>query len=256
MACYKDIADKLNSQIKNNTQFCEDAVFDFEVRCLQQTLLEESYNQKSNEPYVAVEQIWLNQFEYFVLRNEMVRVHPTLIPQNATVKRLIYSSSDTRVFTVLQTGVIIGHESGTATLTVKSEDSPDVEVSAKVTVGEEFYRYTLGQLLNVSEEVDNAPDGSILVKNGNQYEVDNYTDIVVLNMDEDSSELWSKITNTYPSNYMITRSDLLDQYPAEIHKADSQIRILFTIGLRDYVINLIKVDNTIYKNIYCADYVE
>lgn len=186
----------------------------------------------------------------------MLDVHIVFYPENTSYKDVVYKSSNTEVFTVLATGVIIGHKQGEATLTAVSCIDNNIKATANVIVSEKSYAYTLGQLFNVDDNADYAPDGSLLVKNGDKYVVNNYTDTIVLDIDASASDLWKTIVDNDPSQFLINKSDWMEPYPAEIERSNSKIRIKFAVELRNYILDLTKIDNVVYRSIYYSEYIE
>ena len=130
----KDVADSLNTQIKYNGEHCELKTFEWLISETKLQLLNESYEQKTENAYIPVEQIWLNKIEYVITVNGITTVHATCVPQNASIKKLIYRTSDPNVFTIVSDGVILGHGIGEATLTVLSAYDETVYTTAKVIV--------------------------------------------------------------------------------------------------------------------------
>ena len=72
----------------------------------------------------------LNEYEELVLQ-------VTVTPDNATNKKVVWSSSDESIVRVWQDGVVLGIKAGSATITAKSEDG-DVSAECVVTVKEEI----------------------------------------------------------------------------------------------------------------------
>lgn len=250
----------LNNKIKYNSQHCEMTTLSWLVEDATATLIDKSCKQREEQGYIPIIGFALNSNVYMVNENSKTAVKILYSPVDTTARKLKYETSDPEVFTVSSTGVIVGNSAGTATLTVTSVVNENIKATAEVQVIKEndleTTTYSLGALSNVDVNVDDAPDGSILVKNGDTYVSDIYTDTVILDMSSDAKDLWQAVVSTYPSVYMVTLPDLLDSYSAEVTKTDSQIRIKYLMGLRNYVVDLTKIDGVIYKNEYYSEYLE
>lgn len=249
-------ANATNQQIKLNSQCCELQAFSLLIDDHLNSLLSSSNAQTQEHEWVNLEKIYFTQSTYYIDKNEMLDVHIVFYPENTSCKDVAYTSSDPTVFTVLATGVIIGHKQGEATLTAVSPINNDIKATARVIVSEKSYAYTLGQLFNVDDNADYAPDGSLLVKNGDKYVVNNYTDTIVLDIDASASDLWKTIVDNDPSQFLINKSDWMEPYPAEIERSNSKIRIKFAVELRNYILDLTKIDNVVYRSIYYSEYIE
>ena len=70
---------------------------------------------------VSVERVTLNHTTYTMKQNETVMLIPTIIPFNATNRKLIWSSSDENVITV-NDGLAVALHGGSAAVTVVTED--------------------------------------------------------------------------------------------------------------------------------------
>ena len=66
-----------------------------------------------------------------IYKGETVKLNVTILPEEAALNRVIYSSSNSNIAAVDSTGNITGVTSGTAAITVKSEDG---KVSKSITV--------------------------------------------------------------------------------------------------------------------------
>ena len=81
---------------------------------------------KAKEPdkpeVVRVSEVKLNILEYTMETGESVQLTAKINPSNATDKTVTWSSSNTNVATVTDTGLVNGRSEGTATITVKTRD--------------------------------------------------------------------------------------------------------------------------------------
>lgn len=246
----------LNNKIKYDLQHCELKTLNWLLEDSAEELIRHSYDQCQEQPHVPLISIELGRNTYYVTTKGRVQVTIMCTPINTTDKAFHYSSSDPSIFTVTSKGVIVGISAGIATLTVKSTIDEEIVATATVNVSEEVERIpiSLGELTNVDDSVNDAPDGTVLVMRDGTYIPDNFTDSVILDMSKPASELWQLITSTYPSTYAVTFPELLSTYPAEIIKADSQIRIMYNIELFQHVTDLTKINNIVYKNEYFTEY--
>ena len=86
------------------------------------------------EKYVKVTGISIVDKGIKINAGEETTVSVVLLPDNATNKRLLWSSKNEGVATVSDEGVVKGIKEGTTTITVVSEDNPKVSASVSVTV--------------------------------------------------------------------------------------------------------------------------
>lgn len=86
--------------------------------------------------YVPVSNLSVKQSALKLEAPGSVDMNVSVKPENATNKRLEYSSSDGSVATVNEAGVITGTGAGTATITAKTTDGSEKTVSVKVTVSD------------------------------------------------------------------------------------------------------------------------
>ncbi len=92
------------------------------------------------------------------MSNCEVKVHPW----NATIQAITYTSSDEKVFTVGQTGVVTAVGAGVAELTAMAQDEHNVEVSCTVTVMPIVIPVQEIRFPDVVENTIHEPVGSIL----------------------------------------------------------------------------------------------
>lgn len=89
---------------------------------------------KDLNTYVPLDKIVLNKTELKLYVNESEQLVATFIPENATDRNLVWTSSDEKVVTVDENGVVTAKGIGTAEITVTSEDGKTAV--CKVTVEE------------------------------------------------------------------------------------------------------------------------
>ena len=96
--------------------------------------INERMSDKDLNTYVPLDKIVLNKTELKLYVNESEQLVATFIPENATDRKLVWSSSDENVVTVDENGVVTAKGLGTAEVTVTSEDGKTAV--CKVTVEE------------------------------------------------------------------------------------------------------------------------
>ena len=96
--------------------------------------INERMSDKDLNTYVPLDKIVLNKSELKLYVNESEQLVATFIPENATDRKLAWSSSDENVVTVDENGVVTAKGLGTAEVTVTSEDGKTAV--CKVTVEE------------------------------------------------------------------------------------------------------------------------
>ena len=72
---------------------------------------------------VPVSNIWIDYASYGLLEGEGFQLQSRIYPDDATNKKIIWTSSDTSVATVSSNGYVKGYTDGTAIITATSEDS-------------------------------------------------------------------------------------------------------------------------------------
>ena len=87
---------------------------------------------KVKAPVVLVEGITLNATEQTLTVGETFALTASVLPENATNKSLVWTSSDENVATVDANGLVTAVKEGTATITAKANDGSNV--SAKCTI--------------------------------------------------------------------------------------------------------------------------
>ena len=92
---------------------------------------------------------------------EEIALTPTIIPDNASVKRVTWRSSDSRVASVNQSGIVTGGQNGTATITATTFDG-EYTVTYTVTVSTKIDSFKLAdEIIYLStNENDNKLTGS------------------------------------------------------------------------------------------------
>lgn len=84
--------------------------------------------------HIAVEKITLNKYSVTVMQGSTDMPIVTMHPANATNKAEIWSSDNTAIATVNNIGRITGVSVGNCTVTVRSQDNPNIFANVSVTV--------------------------------------------------------------------------------------------------------------------------
>ena len=94
----------------------------------------QEHSSPSQVVHVGVEKITLSKYSVTLIQGFSDMPIVTMYPKNATDKAEIWSSDNTSVATVNSIGKITGVGVGNCTVTVRSEDNPDVYCEVEVTV--------------------------------------------------------------------------------------------------------------------------
>ena len=81
-----------------------------------------------------VERIDVDKESLEMYINDRAKINATLSPEDATDKLLKFESSNSKILTVTQNGIIKAKSKGSATVTVKSVNSPEIYKTVLVTV--------------------------------------------------------------------------------------------------------------------------
>lgn len=81
-----------------------------------------------------VTDIEVNKNVFILNKGDTEKIEADVAPENATNKKIIYESGDDSIVTVDENGNILAVNEGTTTVTIKSEDNPDVWEKVTVTV--------------------------------------------------------------------------------------------------------------------------
>ena len=92
------------------------------------------WNAISTSKPIKVSKITLNITSKKIVRNKQFTLKATVTPKNATNKNIQWESSNKKVATVTQTGVVKTVRPGTATIKAVAKDGSDVKATCKVTV--------------------------------------------------------------------------------------------------------------------------
>lgn len=254
-----DRAYQLNNELKYNSKPCEQNAIQLLIEDSMSHLIDDSCMQRSEKGYIPLQSFVLSSNNYHVGVNDKRLIVAIYTPANATNKKMTYTSMDEDIFTVSSTGVIVGNSPGKAMLIVRSKDNPALYKPTMVTVEESLETvtsYSLGMLSNVDSAVDDADSGTVLVKEGDTFVTTSYTDLVVLDLSADNDDLWDTVIDSYPSTYAVKPQDSTTQYTATVTKTDTKIHIEYTVGLVEYMIDLLKEDGIIYRSEHNLEFIE
>lgn len=84
----------------------------------------------------AVESVTLDKTSATLSYGRKLQLNATVAPENTTLYKVNWSSSDEKIATVSSTGVVTGTGIGVATITATSDDNAEVKATCKVTVTE------------------------------------------------------------------------------------------------------------------------
>ena len=136
-ACYRDTVTRIDAVIiLNNTPVINEFHLKFNLKIDHYNwiaAIREGRNKaRRNKNSVAVTGVTLDNTTLALNVGDTVTLIATILPDNATNKKVVWWSDDTAVVTVSETGLVTAIAAGTATVTVTTEDcgeSEDCEVT-------------------------------------------------------------------------------------------------------------------------------
>ena len=108
---------------------------------------------------VAVTGVTLDKTSAQVALNGTTQLTATVAPEDATNKNVTWSSSNTSVATVDQTGKVTGKALGSATITVTTEDGSKTATCTVTVVQQKTYVITVGEFAMTSDRSPNTANG-------------------------------------------------------------------------------------------------
>lgn len=132
-----------------------------------------------------VEQVVLNKSDVTIKEEETFTFTCTVVPNDASEKNVIWTSSDSSIATVNANGTITGVKAGTCTITVSADGKSAV---ANITVkekGPDFKKLYDEIESDVKYGWEVGSDGSYLMADTNVYDLDDYS----------NSAIWYSIKN-------------------------------------------------------------
>ena len=111
--------------------------------------------------YTTLGSIDLSDTDVYVGESETVP--RTLSPDNASDKKMIWTSSDTKIATISDTGSVNGISKGTVTITAVSDEDPSITDTCTVTVAERII-YSITAIAGVGGNI--SPAGTTYVASG------------------------------------------------------------------------------------------
>lgn len=99
------------------------------------------------KPYVAVEEIVLDNTDLHLLKGNSVKLNATIMPEDATDKSVIWISDETDVATVDETGKVTANNVGTATITCIAADGSEVKATCTISVQQPIKKIGLCNVL-------------------------------------------------------------------------------------------------------------
>ena len=94
---------------------------------------------------ILASSITLNNSTIELDKGNAATITATITPSNATIKNIVWTSSNPQIATVDQSGKVTAFTPGTATITAKSIDGSNVSASCKVVVIDEGTKISLSQ---------------------------------------------------------------------------------------------------------------
>lgn len=208
---------------------------------------------KNIEIYQQVESVTLNKHEVSLNPGETCALSATVLPSNASNKKVVYTSSDESVAIVSAEGVITAVSQGTATITCEAQNHPEenydtcvVTVNAAPVVHVNEIRMTpaelslgVGQSSTLSVEIlpNNAADKSVTwsssnpsvatVSNGRVTGVKEGTTVITCTTNDGGLTATCEVTVT--NNYVAVTSVTLNKTQAEI-KVGEKVNLVATVG--------------------------
>lgn len=119
--------------------YYEDKVFDFNTNISSNMVIEARWEKV--EENVKVTGVSLDQSDVTLKIKETLQLNATVSPNNAKNKEITWSSSDSDIVTVDDTGLITAKKKGTATIKVVTNDG-NYEATCKVTVASDVVKVT------------------------------------------------------------------------------------------------------------------
>lgn len=112
---------------------------------------------------IGVERIILDSTDTKVEVNGTLQLKATVLPEEASDKSIIWSSSNPEVANVDQTGLVTAFTPGTTLITVKSAANEDISVSCMITVTEKAKVIYVGSIILDPAEVAAVPGTVITI---------------------------------------------------------------------------------------------
>jgi uncharacterized protein YjdB len=106
-----------------------------------------------------VSSLQLSQTTASVVVDHTLQLSATVAPDNATTKKILWTSSDKQVATVDETGLVTAYKVGVATITVSTVDGSNLSASCEITVTPQFVEWIS---LSETEVVLNVGDSYVL----------------------------------------------------------------------------------------------
>lgn len=175
-------------------------------------------------------------------KGETSTITGTVVPEDATNKKVIYESSDESVVTVDENGNIVAVGKGEATITVKSEDNPfavkEIPVTVRIPVteikAEDKVEIEEGKDLELDVEVNEGAEKEDLIYESTDKSVitvDNEGNIVgvgegeatIIITSKDNPEVKKEVTVTVYKNYKVTYEIIGDVKPENVTTPEMKI---------------------------------
>jgi len=119
--------------------------------------------------------------------DEELTLTATIVPENAEVKDITWSTSDAFVATVDKDGKVTGISAGEATITATSDDNTDIFASVKLTVIEPLPISTIANVLSQVEVVETKVMATVVGKYAQGYMLYDETGFIIYYLGKDAT---------------------------------------------------------------------
>ena len=125
---------------------------------------------------ILVSSITLNNSSIELDKDSTATITATITPTNATIKNIVWTSSNPQIATVDQSGKVTAFTHGTATITAKSIDGSNVSASCKVTVNSPTITLSqieatlpVNEIMTISYSITNSATKTATWSTSNEY---------------------------------------------------------------------------------------
>lgn len=147
-----------DNSTQNNTESTTVPVTETSSTVTTEPVTESSTDTSSTEPTdIKVNSIKLNTDDYVMYSKQYVQLKATVSPDNATNKKVTWSSSNKNIATVDKNGKVVAKRRGTCTIIVSATDGSGVKAICKVTVKQLVTSIKLNKsVINLNKKGDKA----------------------------------------------------------------------------------------------------
>ena len=165
---------------------------------------------------ISVEEIIVADDDITIRTGETAAITYTVLPQNATIQDVTFTSANTAIATVDANGTVTGVGGGETTITIASVSNPEVTTNVSVTVPGDRYQLFTGDL---------EPGDYLIVCNGKAMEREHtgvkfyYKEVTAIDnviTTDDADIIWHIAPNN--EGYWTIYNDVAEKYVAEYTK--------------------------------------